>query len=124
MKPRTAIKTKCCPDVSELLEPRFFRALCDPNRLTLLARLAQRCAPCTVSEIASCCPVNISVVSRHLAMLKEAGILKSEKRGKEVYYSVPYEELVATLRELADAIEGCCLSKDPETKKKTKKGRR
>ena len=111
-------QTTSGPDVSKLLEPRFFKALCDPNRLTLLAQLAQRCAPCTVSEIASCCPVNISVVSRHLAMLREAGILKSEKRAKEVYYSVSYKELVATLRELADAIDGCCLTEELDTKKK------
>jgi hypothetical protein len=57
-------------------------------------------------------------------MLREAGILKAEKHGKEVYYSVPYEELVATLRQLADAIEGCCLGKNRHTTKETKKGKR
>ena len=63
---------------------------------------------CTVSEAAECCPVNISVVSRHLAMLRDAGILHAQKRGREVYYSVRYPELAATLRAIADAIEACC----------------
>lgn len=111
----------CCRDVSHLFEPRFFKALCDPNRLTLLARLAQCCEPHSVSEIASCCPVDISVVSRHLSILRDAGILQAEKRGKEVYYSVCYDKLVATLREIADAIEGCCVAQKPKKNKKGKK---
>ena len=98
----------CCRQLGELLDPRLFKALCDPNRLALLVQLSQ-CGPsCTVSEAAECCPVNISVVSRHLAMLRDAGILDAQKRGKEVHYSVRYLELAATLRAIADAIEACC----------------
>ena len=97
-----------------LLEPRFFRALCDPSRVALLARLAQCCEPCTVSQLAACCPTDVSVVSRHLAMLRDAGILHAKRRGKEVYYSVRYPELIATLRSLADAFEACCGGKPAE----------
>ena len=64
--------------------------------------------------MAECCPVDISVVSRHLAILREAGILAARKQGKEVLYSVRSTELVSTLRELADAIEGCCGGRDGE----------
>ena len=98
----------CCAGMDELLSPRFFRALCDPNRLAILRRLARECEPCTVSRLSECCPVNISVVSRHLAILRDAGILEAEKRGKEVYYSVRFNDLVRTLRGIADAIEACC----------------
>ncbi len=52
------------------------------------------------------------MVSRHLAMLRDAGILSAEKRGKEVYYTVRCEEVVGLLRRIADALEACC----PETK--------
>ncbi len=41
-------------------------------------------------------------------MLRDAGILSAEKRGKEVYYSVCYGEVVTKLRAIADAIESCC----------------
>jgi len=63
--------------------------------------------------MAECCPVNVSVVSRHLALLRDAGILAAERRGKEVYYSVRYPQLVATLRAIANAIEACCPGEDP-----------
>jgi len=64
--------------------------------------------PQTVSEVAGCCPTDLSVVSRHLATLCDAGILEAEKPGKEVYYSICYLELATTLRAMADAIESCC----------------
>lgn len=91
-----------------MLTPRLFKALCDPSRLAILARLAEACAPCTVSEIAKCCPINLSVVSRHLAQLRDAGVLCAEKRGKEVRYAVRARELAETLRAIADALEHCC----------------
>lgn len=104
----TSKQTGCC-DMGSLLEPRFFRALCDPSRIALLARLAKCCRPCGVSELAECCTTDFSVVSRHLATLRDAGILSCEKRGKEVFYSVRYDELVKTLRSLADGFEACCV---------------
>ena len=104
-------RRRCCADLGKLLEPRFFKALCDPNRIALLGRLAKCRRPCTVSELICCCEVDVSVVSRHLAMLRDAGVLRSEKRGKEVYYSVRYREMVGTLRTLADCIEACCPEK-------------
>ena len=107
---QTSKQSGCC-EMDSLLEPRFFRALCDPSRIALLARLTQCCRPCGVSELAQCCTTDLSVVSRHLATLRDAGILSSEKRGKEVFYSVRYDELVKTLRSLADCFEACCGSK-------------
>ncbi len=98
----------CCPELGELFEARFFKALCDPTRISLLVRLCQCGRACTVGEIASCCPTDLSVVSRHLAMLREAGIVEAEKRGKEVYYAVRYPEVARTLRAMAAAIESCC----------------
>jgi ArsR family transcriptional regulator len=95
-------------DLEPLLAPELFRALGDPNRLTLLASLAGRGECCTVSEMATCCPVDLSVVSRHLAQLRDAGIVKAEKRGRQVFYTLQCAELAKTLRALADALEACC----------------
>ncbi len=40
----------CCQQLGDLLDPRLFKALCDPNRLALLVQLSQ-CGPsCTVSQ--------------------------------------------------------------------------
>jgi len=112
-------RTCSCPPVEEALQADFFKALCDPSRIRILIRVARANGPQTVSQVAACCPTNISVVSRHLAMLREAGILEAKRQGKQVYYSVRCPEIVTTLRAMADAIESCC--GPPETKKKGKR---
>lgn len=109
---RTVEAEGCCQHLASLLSPGLFKALCDPNRLLILCRLGESRAPRTVSQIAACCPVDVSVVSRHLAMLREAGILHAEKRGKEVYYAVRAAALARTLRAIADAVEACCPGDD------------
>lgn len=100
--------SSCCAPLAELLRPRLFKALCDPNRLALVARLASCGRPCTVSEMAACCPIDLSVTSRHLALLREAGVVAAERRGKEVHYSIRVQELASWLRATADALESCC----------------
>ena len=101
--------TSCSEELSEWLTPAFFKALADPNRVALLVHLAQRGGKeQTVSDMSCCCPVDLSVVSRHLGVLRDAGILAAEKRGREVYYTVPVNKLTAILRNLADALEACC----------------
>ncbi len=90
------------------MQTSFFKALCDPNRVAILADLAQCGAPKTVGQIAAALPVDVSVVSRHLAMLRDAGILTAQKRGKEVHYAVRYQGLAGTLRAMAEAIDACC----------------
>lgn len=81
-------------------------------RVGLLVQLSRIPRPTTVSQVAMCCPVDLSVVSRHLAVLRDCGIVHAEKRGKEVFYSVRFSELAATLRSMADAIEQCCPQED------------
>jgi ArsR family transcriptional regulator len=98
----------CCTNLTDFLAPDLFKALSDPNRVILLSRLAQSGAEQTVSQVATCCSVDLSVVSRHLKTLKDAGIVACEKRGKEVFYRVRIDELVGLLRGLADALESCC----------------
>lgn len=98
----------CCSGLASLLSPRLFKALGDPKRLSLLVRLAAKRGPCTVSEVAGGSGVDLSVVSRHLAVLREAGIIGCVKRGKEVWCTVQTAAVAQLLRELADALDACC----------------
>jgi ArsR family transcriptional regulator len=90
------------------LDPGLFRALSDPTRLRLVACLAKCRRLCSVTEVAECCSVDFSVVSRHLSMLADAGVLEARKRGRTMFYQVRYQRLCAALRRLADAIEEFC----------------
>ncbi|MCG8314491.1 MAG: metalloregulator ArsR/SmtB family transcription factor [Pseudomonadales bacterium] len=101
---------KACCDINltEQLDSEFFKALGDASRLAVLLQLTAIGNCKTVSEIAACCPQSISVVSRHLKVLKDSGILSAEKHGKEVIYTFRNKEVAQQLRLLADAIENCC----------------
>lgn len=105
-------RSSCCQQAERILDPSLFRALGDPSRLSVLCRLIELGEPSTVSQVACCCPLDLSVVSRHLAQLRLAGVAAAEKRGKEVRYRVLYASLARTLRAMADAIEACCPSDD------------
>ncbi len=95
----------CCGPIDEFLNVEFFRVLGDPTRAGLLACLAKCRRPCSVSELAACCAVDISVVSRHMAMLARAGMVEATKEGRTVSYRVCYSACAQALRNLADAID-------------------
>ncbi len=92
----------------------MFRVLADPNRVALLERLIASCPEMqSVSDLAPFCPVDFSVVSRHLRQLREAGIVETQKVGKHVFYRVRAREVASVLRRLADALETCCRDEPP-----------
>src|SRR5262245_46002081 len=99
---------RCGGPLDELLRPELFKAFCDPTRASLIACLAKCGRACTVGEVAECCSVDFSVVSRHLALLARAGVFESTKRGRTVLYRVRYRELSAVFKALATAIDECC----------------
>ena len=73
----------------------------------LLGRLITASEPQTVGQIADCCGVHLSGVSRHLSMLRDVGVVSAQRRGREVLYSLECEPFTRALRQLADTIEAC-----------------
>ncbi len=108
----------CCGVLDDLLKPELFKALCDPTRARLVGCLVKCGRPCSVGEVAECCDVDLSVVSRHLKQLAGAGVLTQARCGRVVSYAVRFSEVCNMLRALADAIEehqpcpGECLVSD------------
>ena len=90
-----------------LLAPGLFKALSDPTRASLIACIAKCGRDCSVGEVAECCSVDISVVSRHLALLARSGVLSATRKGRTVFYRVRYAELARALRSLADELDAC-----------------
>ena len=58
-----------------------------------------------VTEAAECCGIHFSGVSRHLAILRRAGVVRADKQGREVRYELEVGALASTLRGIADALE-------------------
>jgi len=101
-------ENRCCDGIQRWLAPDTFKALADPTRAALLIHMATADGPRRVGDLAACLPVDVSVVSRHLKVLREVGVVRAEKRGKEVWLALDCGDLVRMLRNLADALEDCC----------------
>ena len=62
------------------------KAMAHPTRLYIVDCLSER-EHC-VCELTELIGADISTVSKHLAVLRNAGIIESEKRGTEIHYSL------------------------------------
>lgn len=65
----------------------ILKALAHPTRIYIVDLLDRDGAHC-VCELAEEIGVDMSTVSRHLSLLKNAGVLQDEKKGTTVYYSL------------------------------------
>ncbi|MEZ4386298.1 MAG: helix-turn-helix domain-containing protein [Candidatus Krumholzibacteriia bacterium] len=101
-------RPRCCRSLARFLEPDTFKAIGDPSRAALLIQLAAADGPQTVTQLAAALPIDVSVVSRHLKVLREVGVVAAERRGKETRHRLDCGDLVHMLRDLADALEACC----------------
>jgi ArsR family transcriptional regulator len=63
---------------------RIIKALGHPSRLLIVDELSrgERC----VCELTRMIGADVSTVSRHLSVLKTAGIVQDDKRGSQVFY--------------------------------------
>lgn len=65
-------------------QANVMKAMAHPSRLMMIDSLShgEQCV-CELTDLVGC---DISTVSKHLKILKEAGIVEDDKRGKNVYY--------------------------------------
>jgi DNA-binding transcriptional ArsR family regulator len=63
-----------------------FSALGHPARLAIIRKLEP--APCCVCDLVAVTGLAWSTVSRHLSVMKAAGVIADEKKGLQVYYRI------------------------------------
>lgn len=64
---------------------RLLQALADPTRLTIVRELAGQAGVCAC-DFTSCCDVSQPTISHHLKVLREAGVIESERQGTSIVY--------------------------------------
>ncbi|MCJ7703064.1 MAG: metalloregulator ArsR/SmtB family transcription factor [Anaerolineales bacterium] len=74
----------------------FAKALADETRQKIMALCC--CRWISVNDIVAKLEVAQPTVSHHLKILRQAGLVKSERRGKQIMYSIDQERLA----------RGCC----------------
>ncbi len=64
----------------------ILKALAHPTRLFMIEELSKKShCVCDLTEMVG---LDVSTVSRHLSILKNAGLVNVEKKGKQVFYSL------------------------------------
>ncbi|MFQ5796372.1 MAG: ArsR/SmtB family transcription factor [Candidatus Bipolaricaulia bacterium] len=89
---------------------KIFKALSDENRLAIFQLIREQCCyplseeqlGCCVSDVAEGFDLALSTVSHHLKELKNAGLIKCEKRGQWVYCTAN-EDVLKQIEEFVQA---------------------
>ena len=89
-------------DLVELIARRF-RVLAEPMRIRLLDRLRE--GEATVGELAQALDASQQNVSKHLAMLTDAGVLGRRKDGNRVYYRIADEGVFALCEDVCGSLQ-------------------
>jgi ArsR family transcriptional regulator, arsenate/arsenite/antimonite-responsive transcriptional repressor len=74
----------------------IFKALSDPNRIRILKML--QCRELCVCEVREVLSLSISTVSKHLSILRDAGLITDAKEGKWVNYRLSTADSVGFVR--------------------------
>jgi len=86
---------------------KLLKVIAHPVKLEIL-QLLRRNKSMDVSSLCECIGVGceISMMSHHLAKMRDNGILESEKKGKQVFYSVKEKSIF----KLLDCLNKCDLT--------------
>ncbi|MFE5216580.1 MULTISPECIES: ArsR/SmtB family transcription factor [unclassified Streptomyces] len=90
---RQRLETLGAADVAATLQ-----ALATPSRLRILARLQE--GPCAATELADAVGMEQSACSHQLRLLRNLGLVTTERRGRSIIYAL-YDNHVAELLEQA-----------------------
>jgi DNA-binding transcriptional ArsR family regulator len=88
-------------DLVELIAERF-RALAEPTRIKLLDRLRE--GEATVLELTEVIGSTQQNVSKHLGVLRQAGIVRRRKDGNFVHYSIADEGVFALCEDVCGSL--------------------
>ena len=65
---------------------KVLKAMAHPSRLFIIEELEKgECCVCDLTEMIG---ADVSTVSKHLSVLRQAGIVVDDKRGNQVFYSL------------------------------------
>ncbi|MFX0203427.1 MAG: ArsR/SmtB family transcription factor [Candidatus Hodarchaeota archaeon] len=87
-------------------DSKFFKTLSEPVRLDILKFLIQN-GRADIGTIAEHMPQDRSVISRHLNLMHEAGILNCEKETRHMFYEVNGTAFIDKLEKITGQIRQC-----------------
>jgi DNA-binding transcriptional ArsR family regulator len=89
-------------EIDAAQEAGAFRALADSTRRQILEEL--RSGELSAGEIASRFPISGPSVSRHLGVLKTAGLIRERREANRIFYSLAEERLALCVSRFLSAV--------------------
>jgi DNA-binding transcriptional ArsR family regulator len=101
-------------DVEEILDLfrdciPLFSVLADEIRQNIVMVLAEKEEGLNVNTITERMPLSRPAISHHLKVLKQAGIVDSEKKGTENLYFLTLKHPIEKIKDLVSLIENKCI---------------
>ena len=93
-------------ELIEILDSKFFKALSEPVRINILKYLILN-GRSDIAAIADSLPQDRSVISRHLQLMYDTGILNCEKITRHVYYEVNGGAFLKKMETILEKIRAC-----------------
>ena len=81
------------PAAASVVADALFKSLADPTRRSLFERLCRE-GEQTVAALTARAGVSQPAVSKHLAVLKQAGLVRDRHQGRQTHYSAQRDALV------------------------------
>lgn len=95
-----------------LFQTRVLRALSDETRQGIIVLLGKQ-GPLFVNDIAAYFNVSRPTISHHLQVLRQARIVRSQKKGKEIYYYLNVRFLRRTIQNVLRLLDSIADEKAP-----------
>ena len=109
--PTRRSRERAARELGAIVDSQLFRALCEPVRIEIVKLLTAR-GRSDVQTIAAQVPQDPSVVSRHLAVLHRAGVVRREKVGRQVFFELDGTSVVTRMERMIEQFRSiiplCC----------------
>ncbi len=103
---RRTKENKILDELVKVLDSRFLKALSEPVRIEIL-KFIMRNGRTDIGTIAENMPQDRSVISRHLNLMHEVGILICEKVGRHMFYEIDGKVFLDRLENITDLVRKC-----------------
>jgi DNA-binding transcriptional ArsR family regulator len=104
-------RERAARELGAIVDSQLFRALCEPVRIEIV-KLLTADGRSDVQTLAAQVPQDQSVVSRHLAVLFRAGVVRREKIGRQVFFELDGISVVTRMERMLEQFRSiiplCC----------------
>ena len=111
METKSQSRNEIAEELVEAFDSKFFKTLSEPVRVQILKFLMLN-GRADIGTIAKNMPQDRSVISRHLSLMQEVGILTTQSENRYVFYEIdgrPFlERMIDITEKIGKCMKECC----------------